>query len=106
MYFNVSDKNIELPLRTVISANQLTVYGAVADLCDELSESFGDLVKPEALDYLDKTVIRAATVKPHARIRARWLNITLFLRKKNLDFISLDQKSRQENFSVMRFMQV
>ena len=38
MHFNGSDENIELPLRTVISANQLSVYGAVADLCDELSE--------------------------------------------------------------------
>ena len=40
IHFNDSDKNIELILRTVISANQLSVYGAAADLCDELSESF------------------------------------------------------------------
>ena len=45
IHFNESDQNIELLLRTVISANQLSVYGAVADLCDELSEnlqSFGE----------------------------------------------------------------
>ena len=47
--------NIELLLRTVISADQLSVYGAVADSCDELSESFRALVKPKAPDYLDKT---------------------------------------------------
>ena len=30
-----SDEAIELILRTVISVNQLSVYGAVADLCGE-----------------------------------------------------------------------
>ena len=51
IHFNGSDENIELLLRTVISANQLSVYGAVADLYNELSEDFRALVKPEALDY-------------------------------------------------------
>ena len=33
-HFNGSEeKNIELILRTIFSANQLSVYGAVADLC-------------------------------------------------------------------------
>ena len=35
-HFNGSNENIELPLRTVISANQLSIYGAVADLCDDI----------------------------------------------------------------------
>ena len=35
IHFNGSEENIELLLRTVISANQLSVYGAVADLCRE-----------------------------------------------------------------------
>ena len=38
IHFNGSHDNIELLLRTVISANQLSVYGAVADMCNELSE--------------------------------------------------------------------
>ena len=37
IHFNGGEENIELILRTVISANQLSVYGAVADLCRELS---------------------------------------------------------------------
>ena len=41
IHFNNSDENIELLLRTVISANELSVYGAVANLCNELSEDFG-----------------------------------------------------------------
>ena len=37
-HLNNSDENIELLLRTVISATQLNVYGAGAHLCNELSE--------------------------------------------------------------------
>ena len=37
-HFNGSDENIELLIRTVISGNQLSVYGAVADLRNEVSE--------------------------------------------------------------------
>ena len=33
--FRGSDVTIELILRTVISVNQLSIYGGVADLCKE-----------------------------------------------------------------------
>ena len=33
IHFNGSDDTIELILRTIISVNQLIVYGAVAGLC-------------------------------------------------------------------------
>ena len=33
IHFNGSEENIELLLRTIISANQLSVYGAVAGIC-------------------------------------------------------------------------
>ena len=38
IHFNDGDENIELLLRTVISVNQLSIYGALADLCKELNE--------------------------------------------------------------------
>ena len=41
-------------LRTVISANQLSIYGAIADLCDEVPKSIGALGKPAAPDHLEK----------------------------------------------------
>ena len=53
IHFNGSDENIELLLRTVISANQLSVCGAVADLCKELSEDSRAPEKPEAPDHLE-----------------------------------------------------
>ena len=37
-HFNSSEETIELILRTIISVNQLRIYGAAAALCRELSE--------------------------------------------------------------------
>ena len=51
MHFNGSHENIELLLRTVISANQLSVYGAVADSRNELDLRASE--KPEAPDHLE-----------------------------------------------------
>ena len=48
IHFNGSEGNIELILRTIISANQLSVYGAVADLCKELSKDSRASGKPAA----------------------------------------------------------
>ena len=53
IHFNGSEENIELLLRTKISANQLSVHGAVADLCKELSEDSERSVKLEASDHLE-----------------------------------------------------
>ena len=50
IHFNGSHENIELLLLTVISANQLSIYGA--DLCNELSEDLRASEKPEAIDHL------------------------------------------------------
>ena len=36
IHFNGSHENIELLLRTVISANQLSVYGSTEDFCNEV----------------------------------------------------------------------
>ena len=80
IHFNKNDENIELLLRTVISANQLSVYGAVADLCNELSEDFRALWKPEALDYLDTTEIPSgrSTAETHGNAQElkTWCNNT------------------------------
>ena len=55
--FNGSDENIELLLRTEISANQLSVYGATADLCNELPKDLRGPGKPAAPDHLKKMEI-------------------------------------------------
>ena len=53
IHFNGSEENIELILRTVISVNQLSIYGAVADLCKELSKDSRVSRKPAANGYLE-----------------------------------------------------
>ena len=39
IHFNGSEEIIEMILRAVISVNELSIYGAVADLCSELSKN-------------------------------------------------------------------
>ena len=53
IHFNGSDENVELLLRSLFSANQLSVYGAVADLRNKLCEGFRASVKPETPDHLE-----------------------------------------------------
>ena len=57
MHFNCSHENIELLLRTVISENQVSIYGAIADLCNEVPKDLRALVKPAAPDHLEKMEI-------------------------------------------------
>ena len=46
IHFNDSDDTVELILRTVISVNQLSIYGAVADLCKEIARDSAGAGKP------------------------------------------------------------
>ena len=48
MHFNGSDETIELILRTIISVDQLSIYGAVADLCKELD--------PDSINYVESEI--------------------------------------------------
>ena len=57
IHFNGSEPNVELILRAIISANQLSVYGAVADLCRELCIDTMASGKLEAHDLLETTEI-------------------------------------------------
>ena len=60
-HFNGSDETVEVVLRTVISVNQLSVHGAVADMCEELaweiSKCSKGTGKPEAPDNLETMVM-------------------------------------------------
>ena len=53
IHFNGSDDTIELILRTVISVNQLSVYGAVPDVCKELARDSRGAGKPAANENLE-----------------------------------------------------
>ena len=49
IHYNGSEKTVELILRTVVSFNQLSVCGAVADLCNELDPDYAESVICESL---------------------------------------------------------
>ena len=53
----LKSKTIELILRTIISVNQLRMYGAVADLSKELARDSSSAGKPAAKENLESMVI-------------------------------------------------
>ena len=56
IHFNGREQNVEMILRTVMSANQLSIYGAVADFCTVVSKdtmASGKLEAHEAQDPLE-----------------------------------------------------
>ena len=69
--FSGSEQNVELIIRTVISANQLTIYGAVADMCRDVSKDIMASGKPEAHAALDPVeTMEIPTEHPTADPRA------------------------------------
>ena len=57
IHFNGGEQNVELILRTVISASQLSICGAVADMCRKVSKDTMASVKPETHDPLESMKI-------------------------------------------------
>ena len=52
-HFNGSEQNVDVILRTIMSANQLSIYGALAEMCSEVSKDTMAGGKPEAHDLLE-----------------------------------------------------
>ena len=42
IHYNGDSSTAELPFRTIISVNQLSVYGAISDWCEELAQQMSD----------------------------------------------------------------
>ena len=57
IHYNGTDETIELILRTVISVNLLSVYGAATDLCGELARDSKGTSRPGAPEDLESLVI-------------------------------------------------
>ena len=71
IHFNGSDENIELLLRTVISASQLSVYGPITDSCNKLSEDLGASGKLAAIDHLETMEIPTGPSIEETQTRAQ-----------------------------------
>ena len=94
-HFNGSEKNIELILRTVMSANQLSIYGAVADICAELSKDNMASGKPQAhaaqdLFGNDENSYRTSYCRPSNR----WTATGNLLREYELQFERLSDAQK------------
>ena len=68
IHFNGSTENIELLLQTVISVNQVSFHGAVANMIEELPVGHRAPEKPAASGQLDKQEI--LTPHPLAEMQA------------------------------------
>ena len=93
----------------------LSIYGAVAYLCDELSESFRALEKPNVPCYLDKTEFLAGPSiaethanaqqrgKPGARLRAKIRTIVRRPRSypKLCSEVGLNQVEKGQYFCIL-----
>ena len=84
---------IELLLRTVISANQLSIYGAAADLCNDAPKDFrapGKLAAPDHLEKMDiPTDLSVAENSSNAHQRRNLVQEY----KRKFEQMSEDQKS-------------
>ena len=79
-------------LRTEIYANQLSVYGAIADLCNELPKDLWAPVKPAAPDHLETMEIPTRPSAEKTQTNAQqWRNpVQEYARK--FEQLSEDQK--------------
>ena len=57
IHFNGSNETVELILRTTISVNQLSIYGALADLCKELAKDSPSTIKHAEYENLESMVV-------------------------------------------------
>ena len=58
-------------ISALIFADQLSVHGAVADLCNELSEDFRASGKPEAPDHLMEIPTGLSIAETHTNVQQR-----------------------------------
>ena len=67
IHFTASDEKVQLLLKMVISVNQLSLYGAVADLIEELPDDQRAPRKLVALSQMEQEII---TQLPLAEVQA------------------------------------
>ena len=92
IHFNGSEENIELILRTIISANQLTIYEAAADLCRELPKHSRASGKPDVNDHLETMDIPTEHSNPDHRADGEQQGNLLLEHERKIEQLSNDQK--------------
>ena len=93
-HFNGSEETMELVLRTIISVNQLSIYGAAADFCKQLSKVSEVAGKPAANEDLESMEMPSGlpVADPHtnAELQGNLLRMKIWNQWKCLqDFLLL-----------------
>ena len=92
IHFNGSEENIELTLRTISSANQPNVYGAVADLCRELPKHSKASGKPDVNEHLKTMKIPTEFSNPDHHADGEQQGNLLPEYERKFEQLSFDQK--------------
>ena len=92
IHFNGSHENIELLLRTVISANQLSIHGAIADLCAEVPKRFRALEELAAPKHLEKVEIPTVVSNAETHTYAQQRRMLVQEYERKFEQLSEDQK--------------
>ena len=89
IHFSGDPSNAELWFRTINSTNQLSIYGAVADWCDELAQqilgqSFSSIEKSIAKmnEQFHRKLARSEFVKKHLRLMFKHWEIDCVITKR------------------------
>ena len=80
------------PIFRASTANQLSVYGAIADLCHELSEDFIASGKPEAPDHVETMEIPAGPSIAETQTNAQQRRNLVQEYERKFEQMSEDQK--------------
>ena len=92
IHFNGSDENIELLLRTMSFANQLSVYDLIADSYDELSKDLRTPRKSKASDHLETMEIPTRFSAEETQTNAQQRRNLLQEYERKIEQLSEDQK--------------
>ena len=82
----------------MISAYQLSVHGAIADLCNELFEDLRASVKPEAPDHLETMEIPTGLSNEETHTNAKQRRNLVQEYERKFEQLSEDQKFIQIMF--------
>ena len=106
IHINGFHENIELLLRTLISANQLSVHGAIADMCREVSKDFRALGKLAAPDHLEKMEMLTALSIAENSTNAQQRGYLVQEYDRKFEQLSEDQKlSKLCSYAGLKFVE-
>ena len=69
MHFCADEGTIETVFRAIITVNQLSIYGAVSDLCEEYKACQVRTARPVLVGQSDPLFVPTSVMKTHTHLR-------------------------------------